>query len=325
MFFVVFFPIEMMYVTSLFCKFVQGGYVPVALTIFLMSVMGVWHYVETQRYIYELNNKVSSVYMREFVTNPKVNRVPGMGLLYSDLVQGIPPIFPHFLANIPSIHSVLVFVSIKSVPINIVSLDERFLFRQVEPREYRMFRCVVRYGYKDKIEEPKEFERQLVENLKEFIRQEHFMLTGGVVEDQPPRPRVLANDHEKVKGSAVHVEELISAQDQHINDQSCNVNVSSHSIRSINLANSSNFSNGIPSAPLQGAQEEMHFVQQAMEEGVVYLMGEAEVVAKEKSSLFKKIIVNCFYNFLRNNFRQKEKVLEIPRSKLLRVGMIYEI
>lgn len=256
--------IELMSFTSVLYKFVQGGYLPLAFSLFLMIFMGIWHYVHKQRYVYELNNKISSDYVSYLVANPDVNRVPGMGLLYSELVQGIPPIFSHFIANIPSIHSVLVFVSIKSFPICKVILEERCLFRRVEPRDLRMYRCVVRYGYKDKIEESDEFERQLVENLKDFIWHEHLM--------------------------SATAEQLRSGGSGDL-----------------------------------GAQEEIQFVQIAKDKGVVYLLGEAEVVAKPNSSMFKKIVVNYAHSFLRKNFRQGERFLAIPQSRVLRVGMTYEV
>lgn len=252
--------IELMSFTSVLYKFVQGGYLPIAFSLFVMIIMGIWHYVHKQRFVYELNNKISSDYVSYLVANPDVNRVPGMGLLYSELVQGIPPIFSHFIANIPSIHSVLVFVSIKSFPICKVILEERFLFRRVEPRDLRMYRCVVRYGYKDKIEESDEFERQLVENLKDFIWHEHLM--------------------------SATAEQLRSGGSGDL-----------------------------------GAQEEIQFVQIAKDKGVVYLLG----VAKPNSSMFKKIVVNYAHSFLRKNFRQGERFLAIPQSRVLRVGMTYEV
>lgn len=55
-----------------------------------------------------------------------------------------PTILPHLVEKVPSIHSVLVIISIKYLPISKIETIERFLFRYVEPREYRVFRCVVR-------------------------------------------------------------------------------------------------------------------------------------------------------------------------------------
>ncbi|KAJ4825926.1 Potassium transporter 5 [Turnera subulata] len=311
LFFFGFGSIEIVYFSSVLYKFKQGGYLPLALSLFLMTIMGIWHYAQRERYIYELRNKVSSQYIRDLVANPNISRLPGIGLLYSELVQGIPPIFTHFIANIPSTHSVLVFVSFKSFPVSKVAMEERFLFRQVEPKEYRMYRCVVRYGYNDVMGEPHEFERQLVENLKEFIRHEHFINTDPVLEPENPQDsNLLVNSG---RGSSrVHVEESLEQP----NLSSRVSSVSSRSSKGIRSA----------AAPAQaGAEEEMQFVQRAMEKGVVYLLGEAEVVAEPNSSMFKKIVVNYGYRFLRKNFREGEKILAIPRTKLLRVGMTYEV
>lgn len=334
LFFFGFGAIEAVYLSSVLYKFKQGGYLPLAFSLILMISMGIWHYVQRERYIYELHNKVSSEYVRDLAARTDINRLPGIGLLYSELVQGIPPIFPHFISNIPSTHSVLVFVSIKSIPISKVALEERFLFRQVEPREYRMFRCIVRYGYKDAIEEPHEFERQLVENLKEFIRHEHFIREGGNNESAPEEDNIqhstlLAVKDGKTKVSpAVHVEESPQQPNQpsisSVSIQS--IYASSRSTQSMNGIKSANSSGGMIHASVpKGAAEEMQFVQRAMEKGVIYLIGEAEVVAKPESSWFKKLVVDYSYGFLRKNFRQGQTVLAIPRTRLLRVGMTYEV
>jgi len=37
-------------------------------------------------------------------------RAPGIGLLYNELVKGIPGIFGHFLTTLPAIHSMIIFV-----------------------------------------------------------------------------------------------------------------------------------------------------------------------------------------------------------------------
>lgn len=276
LFFVGFMTIELIFLSSVLYKFTGGGYLPLCFSLILMFVMGIWHYVHKQKYVYELENKVSPEYIRDLVTHPNINRVPGLAFLYSELVQGIPPIFSHFVANIPSIHSVLVFVSIKSVPISKVLLEQRFLFRRVEPRENKMFRCVVRYGYRERIEEQAEFERQLVEKLKKFIH------------------------HESVFNGAAITEQLTDAR------------ASTGSSRPFD-------------APIPEAEKEMQFVQKAMEKGVVYLFGESEVSAKKNSSIFKRFIVNYAYSFLQKNCRKGEKLMEIPKSKFLRVGMTYEI
>ncbi|OAY76247.1 Potassium transporter 5, partial [Ananas comosus] len=259
LFYVTFGGTELLYISSVFYKFTQGGYLPLSFSAVLMFIMGTWHYVHVQRYKFELKNKVSSDYVRELALRRDLIRLPGIGFLYSELVQGIPPILPHFIEKIPSIHSVLVLVSIKYLPISRVEMKERFLFRHIEPREHRMFQCVVRYGYNDAVEDTKEFEKLLIEHLKVFVYEESFFSPNGH-----------ANNTNRV-------------------------------------------------------DEEIEFIRNEMAKGVVYLLGEAEVVAENDSNFVRKVVIDYIYNFLRKNFRQGGKVMCIPHNSLLRVGMTYEI
>ncbi|KAK8975219.1 hypothetical protein V6N11_058264 [Hibiscus sabdariffa] len=163
--------VELTYLSSVLYKFDQGGYLPLAFAAVLMFVMYVWNNVYRKKYNFELDNKISLERLREITSNTNLCRIPGLALFYSELVQGIPPIFEHYVANIQALHSVLVFVSIKSLPISKVPAEERFLFRRVEPNELYVFRCVVRYGYTDIHNEEDSLELILVEKLKEFIRE----------------------------------------------------------------------------------------------------------------------------------------------------------
>ncbi|KAL3497870.1 hypothetical protein ACH5RR_040602 [Cinchona calisaya] len=47
-----------------------------------------------------------------------------------------------------------------------------------------------------------------------------------------------------------------------------------------------------------GTEEELQIVRNAIDQGVFYLLGEAEVVAKQDSSFLKKFIVNYAYSFI---------------------------
>jgi len=321
--------VEILYFSSQITKFAKGGYFPIVLAMFLTMIMGIWHYVHKERYMFELKNKVSTEYLRELADNTNVHRVPGIGLLYSELVQGIPPIFPHFIASVPSIHSVVVFVSIKTIPVNRVALEERFLFRQVEPREYRIFRCVARRGYNDVLGTPAEFESQLIQNLKEFIQQENFMLE---VNECAATNNATTTTSEQlvVPISTNESDQMQDISGKEVKPKSTNSSgriipshVSSDSIRSLpaSVRKSSNFYEPI----IQGPEEEIKFIDKAKEKGVVYMIGEAEVVAHPNSSILNKIVVNYAYSFLRKNFRQGEDSIAIPRKRLLKVGMTYEI
>ncbi|XP_075093945.1 potassium transporter 5-like [Nicotiana tabacum] len=163
--------VELVYLSSVLYKFDQGGYLPLAFAMFLMFIMSVWNYMYRKKYYFELDHKISPEKVKAIVDETSFNRLPGLAIFYSELVHGIPPIFKHYVANVPCLHSVLVFVSFKSLPISKIPVEERFLFCWVQPSDLYVFRCVVRYGYNDVRNEQEDFEKILVERLKEFIRE----------------------------------------------------------------------------------------------------------------------------------------------------------
>ena len=114
-----------------------------------MFIMYVWNYVYRKKYHYELEHKISPEKVKETLDATSSHRLPGLAIFYSELVHGIPPIFKHYVENVPALHSVLVFASVKSLPISKVPLEERFLFRRVKPYDLYVFRCVIRYGYNE--------------------------------------------------------------------------------------------------------------------------------------------------------------------------------
>ncbi|KAK7850659.1 potassium transporter 5 [Quercus suber] len=120
-------------------KFVDEGYLPLLFALTLVTIIYLWNYGYRKKYKYELENKVSTRKLVEVASNPSIHRVPGVALFYTELVHGISPIFTHYVVNVPALHSILVFVSIK-------------------------------YGYKDSRFECEFFKKMLVNQLKEFIR-----------------------------------------------------------------------------------------------------------------------------------------------------------
>lgn len=168
--------VELVYLSSVLYKFDQGGYLPLAFAMLLMFIMFVWNVVHRKKYYFELDHKISPDNLKETVLDTQSNRLrlPGLAIFYSELVHGIPPIFKHYVANVPALHSVLVFVSIKTLHISKVPVEERFLFRRVRPNDLNVYRCVVRYGYTDVRNEQEPFGQLLIERLKEFVREDYM-------------------------------------------------------------------------------------------------------------------------------------------------------
>ncbi|KAK8970583.1 Potassium transporter 5 [Platanthera guangdongensis] len=224
--------IEAVYLSAVLSKFIKGGYLPVALSIVLMLMMGIWHYVHVKHYKFELEHKVSGDYIHELAADRSIARIPGIGLLYSELVQGIPPIFPHFIDKIPSIHSVLVFVSVKRLPIS-----------------------------KDSMEEAGDFEKSLVKNLKEFIHHEIFVRAG----DPSPENSPSEESETTAAGCKPRREASNGIQERQVSS-----NYSSGSIVQCNCNGSSNSSSsagGKAGAVVTEVEEETRFIQKEMEKG----------------------------------------------------------
>ncbi|XP_062225522.1 potassium transporter 1-like isoform X2 [Phragmites australis] len=303
LFYVVFGSIEVIYLSSILSKFIDGGYLPFCFSLVLMALMATWHYVHVMRYRYELEHVVPTNEMTALLEKNDVRRIPGVGLLYTELIQGIPPVFPRLIKKIPSVHSIFVFMSIKHLPIPHVVPAERFLFRQVGPREQRMFRCVARYGYSDRLEESKEFAGFLVDRLKMFIQEESAFAQNEAENDESSPSTEVSEAQTRPRRSThsvVHSEEAIQSR------------VSSHSRRITFRAD-------------QTVEEEKLLIDREVERGLVYLMGEANVSAGPKSSIMKKIVVNYVYSFLRRNLPAGHKALSVPKDQLLKVGITYEI
>ncbi|CAN6270356.1 unnamed protein product [Urochloa humidicola] len=307
--------VELVYLSSVLYKFTEGGYLPIVIATILVTMMGVWHYVHVKKYWYELEHIVTNEAMGQLIQKHDVKRISGVGFLYTELVQGISPIFPHLIEKIPFVHSVLVFVSIKHLPIPHVEVSERFLFRNVESRTSRMFRCVARYGYNDKLEDSKEFAASLIEGLQSYIEEGHFITDFQETEarttsiaDSNTRPR-------KAGSSTVFIEEALTLTASETTGLT-QPRISSYSAHS---------SGRISEEQSRSIAEEKQFIQRELQKGVVYILGEAEIKAGPNSSFVKKTVVNYIYSFLRKNFRQGEKAFAIPRQQVLKVGMVYEI
>uniref|UniRef100_A0A453BWG7 Potassium transporter n=5 Tax=Aegilops tauschii TaxID=37682 RepID=A0A453BWG7_AEGTS len=302
LFYVVFSSIEWIYLSSILSKFIQGGYLPFCFALVLMALMVTWHYVHVMKYWYELDHIVPIDEVTALLEKHNVQRIPGVGILYSELVQGIPPVFLRLVEKIPSVHSIFLFMSIKHLPIPHVAPVERFVFRQVGPREHRMFRCVARYGYSDGVEDSGQFARFLAERLKMFIEDENAFAVEKPENEDTDSPSGVSEGQTKPRKSArsVHSEEVIEPpMNNHVG------RISSYSLQTI--------------------EEEKQLIDAEMKRGVVYLMGSANVIAGPESPTLKVVVVDYVYSFLRRNLAEGHKVLSIPKDQLLKVGITYEI
>ncbi|KAK0589295.1 hypothetical protein LWI29_012225 [Acer saccharum] len=324
--------IEGAYLLAAFIKVPQGGWVPLVLSIIFMMVMYTWHYGTRKKYNFDLHNKVSLKWLLGLGPSLGIVRVPGIGLIYSELATGVPAIFSHFVTNLPAFHKVLVFVCVKSVQVPYVSPEERFLIGRVCPRPYRMYRCIVRYGYKDFRREDGDFENQLIQSIAEFIQMEAVepQFGGSETSSVDGRMAVISTTRNPQSNSS-----LVIAEDVDIGVSSSIQSSRSSTLQSLHSV----FDDENPELrrrrvrfqlpPNPGmdpaVREELIDLIHAKEDGVAYIVGHSYVKARRTSSFLKKFVIDIGYSFLRKNCRGPSVALNIPHISLIEVGMIYYV
>lgn len=138
--------LELFFFSSALGSVGDGSWVSLVFATFLFLIMYIWNYGIKLKYETEVKQKLSMDLMMKLGCNLGTVRAPGVGILYNELVKGVPAIFGQFLTILPAIHSMIIFVCIKHVPVPFVPQNERFLFMRVCPKNYHMFRCIARYA-----------------------------------------------------------------------------------------------------------------------------------------------------------------------------------
>ncbi|CAN0925504.1 Putative potassium transporter 12 [Linum grandiflorum] len=311
----VFGSIELIYLSAVLSKLLEGGWLPLAFASFFLCVMYIWNYGSVLKYRSEVREKISMDLMHDLTPDLGTVRVPGIGLLYNELVTGVPSIFGQFLLSLPAIQSTIVFVCIKYVPVPVVPQEERFLFRRVCPQDYHMFRCVARYGYKDvRKEHHQSFEQLLVESLEKFLRKEAQDLA---------LEKDLINNFDEMDSISVE-----SASAAPIDDEN---------LRTPLLMNNDEAGPSdplgrtlLPSSVMSSDEDpsleyELSALREAMDSGFTYLLAHGDVRAKKESFFLKKLVINYLYAFLRKNCRAGAANLKVPHMNILRVRMTYMV
>ncbi|XP_057542032.1 potassium transporter 4-like isoform X1 [Amaranthus tricolor] len=323
--------IEGIYLSSAFIKVPQGGWVPLMLSLVIVLVMYVWHYGTRKKYNFDLHNKVALKWILGLGPSLGIVRVPGIGLIYSELAVGVPAIFSHFVTNLPAFHKVMVFVCVKSVPVPYVSQEERFLIGRICPRPYRMYRCIVRYGYKDIPRDDGEFEDLLIKSIAEFIQMEAVepQFTGSDSSSYEGRMAVISTRIAQTSSSLI-VSEHDDLDSNEITQSSRALTLDS--LRSIYEDESVQIRRRrvrfqLPQNPAMDSdvRDELLDLIEAKDAGVAYILGNSYVKARRSSSFLKKLAIDIGYSFLKKNCRGPSVALNIPHISLIEVGMIYYV
>ncbi|XP_050367240.1 potassium transporter 10-like [Argentina anserina] len=310
--------IEGTYFSAVLLKVNQGGWVPLVISAAFFVVMYTWHYGTVKLHEIEVHSKVSMAWILGLGASLGLVRIPGIGLVYTELTSGVPRIFSHFITNLPAIHDVVVFVCVKYLPVYTVQEEERFLVKQIGPKNFHMFRCVARYGYKDLHTRDDDFENKLFDSLFLFLRLESLAVASSasdvssVLGDQawPSRsgnsnsnipystenPSLQSNDSIVPGGSPLHENNAMTCSDIQASSQ-----------------------------VVQDEIDETVFLRNCRDAGVVHILGNTVVRASRDSNLWKRITIDYLYAFLRKIGRGNSVMLNVPHESLLNVGQVFHV
>ncbi|KAL6603805.1 hypothetical protein ACP70R_044166 [Stipagrostis hirtigluma subsp. patula] len=327
--FIVFFgTIEALYFSAALIKFREGAWVPIVLAFIFMVIMCIWHYGTIKKYEFDLQSKVSINWLLGLSPNLGIVRVRGIGLIHTELETGIPAIFSHFVTNLPAFHQVLIFMCIKNVPVPHVPPEERFLVGRIGPKEYRIYRCIVRYGYHDFHKDDMEFEKELVCSIAEFIRSGSSKASGMFDESDKEEERmsvVRSGSIRLMEEDGTAVENTVGpSRAREI--QSPLPSPTPTPTPAVGVKKRVRFV--LPAAspkPNPGVQEELQELMDAREAGMAFILGHSHVKAKSGSSFLRRLVINVFYDFLRRNSRGPNYAVTIPHASTLEVGMMYYV
>nr|GEV90900.1 potassium transporter 8-like [Tanacetum cinerariifolium] len=320
--------VEVLYFSASLIKFREGAWVPVALSCIFLLIMFVWHYGTIKKYEFDVQNKVSINWLLSLGPTLGIMRVRGIGLIHTELVSGIPAIFSHFVTNLPAFHQVVVFLCVKSVPVPHVRPEERFLVGRIGPKEYRLYRCIARYGYRDVNMDDVGFEKDLICCIAEFIRTERAPSDsngngngiGDLLDDSDNdgKMSVFGTSSANAEGIRMCEEEAENSSEL---KEVMTVTSSPHHLprKRVKFV--------LPESSPQmdtGVREELRELMEAREAGLAFIRGHCYVKAKRGSSLMKRFTINFGYDFLRRNSRGSANALSFPQASTLEVGMVYQ-
>lgn len=309
--------IELAYLSASMLNFHKGAWYLVLLLALSMMIMLTWHYGMMKKYKFDLENKVSTDWLSAINPGLEVSRIKGIGFIYTDILTGIPAFFTHFITNLPAFHEILIFVSFKSCPVPYVAPSRRYLTGRLGSKKYRIYRCIVRYGYCDPIRDTDDFEDQIIRSIGEFISveetdSESLMSPEGIM-------FVVGNSSENGNGLLPlnEIEASVSLESSH---ETQGIQMSEPpKRRKVRFMLPNNFKKmGI------SVRQELQKLFNARESGTAYFLGHPHIKIREDANFLKRLVVLA-YVFLDKNCREPPVALNIPHAALVEIGMVYTI
>jgi KUP system potassium uptake protein len=189
---------------------------------------------------------------------------------------------------------------------------------RVGPKECRMYRCIVRYGYRDFHKDDTEFEKDLICSIAEFIRNDATVIPNGTT------PELEKEERLSVVRSGIRFQEEDENGDNNPG-RSSSGEIQSPIIGPVKKKKKVRFVVPESSKIDAATREEMRELMDAREAGMAFILGNSYVKSKSGSGLFRRFIINFVYDFLRRNSRGPSYAVNIPHASTLEVGMVYNV
>ncbi|KAJ9162603.1 hypothetical protein P3X46_022363 [Hevea brasiliensis] len=318
--------IEAVYVSACMLSLHEGGWYLLVLSAVTFTVMFAWHYGTKKKYEFDLQNKVPTEWLTDLSPGLGVSRVPGIGLIYTDIVSGIPAFFSHFITNLPAFHQVLIFVSFKLLPIPYVLPSERYLVGRVGAKDHKIYRCIVRYGYCDQVRDTDDFEEQIIRSIGEFISLEENDSESLISSEG----RMMIVGNPSPDGNALiplHYNTTINLGPANMANAETYIGAASDMIEKVGPVCRKKVRFILPenTSKMQvSAREELQELINSRESGTAYFLGQSHLEFRDDLNFIKKFLIMT-YVFLDKNCREPPVALNIPHAALLKVGMVYTI
>ncbi|XP_055826970.1 potassium transporter 25-like [Solanum dulcamara] len=304
--------IEALYLSSCFLNFTEGAWCIVVLSLIFMTIMVSWHYGTIKKYEFDVENRVTVDWLTDLSPGLGVSRVPGIGFIHTNIVTGIPAFFSHFITNLPAFHQVLILLSFKSLPVPYIPKNERYLVGRIGHKEYKIYRCIVRYGYRDHVRDVNDFEDQIISSIGEFIAREERHHEALVL--QEGRMIILGTNGNALV-PVVEGESFQQVTDIE-NPTTTTTTTRRKKVRFILPVSNPKMNSSV--------RKELQELVDARESGTAYFLGHSHLKVRKGSNFVKQFLVMA-YAFLDRNCREPPNALNIPHAALLEVGMVYTI
>ncbi|KAK9091461.1 hypothetical protein Sjap_024638 [Stephania japonica] len=314
--FLIFFSsVEALYLSACLLRFHHSEWSLIILIVICLTCMLAWHYGATKKYEFEEQNKVSMDWLGDLSSYLGIARVPGIGFIFTDLTSGIPAFFSHFITNLPAYHQVLIFVSFKPVLVPHVAPSRRYVIGRIGCKDYRMYRCIVRFGYCDPLRDTNDFEDQLIHSIADFISMEG---NNSETMASPDGSMTIIGDptleqHALIPLNEINISVVPSSSSPHKDHRPKPVR------RKVKFSLS-------PEKPImqESVREELQELVDARESGTTYFLGQAHLSVREGPNFLKKLLIMT-YVFLDKNCREPPVALNIPHAALVEVGLVYTL